>query len=108
MTKWTSPIPQWNSNEPLYQQIFVVMTWTVWLLYAVVYLGVSLQAPEYLKVMRDYAQLYIGLILLYRFNPFWTQPLSQSDANIASSAGVILVLSSTVAANMVSWLLNGR
>jgi hypothetical protein len=91
-----------TATTPIYKQVFNALNWTIWGLYILVYLGVSIGAPEYLNVLREYAQLYIGLILLYRFNPIRQYTFTETDANIACSAGVILVLSSKKVANWVN------
>ena len=70
--------------------------------------GISFINPKYEHLMRYIIQIYIGLFLILRFNPFIKLKKSSKiqrtfDRKIAFSAG-IYILSSSVILSIIEWI----
>ena len=61
------------------------------ILYTLALMGVSVVAPKYLDGLLYFIRLYVGMFLLYRFNPYRTVRMTSLDRTIAYNAGFILV-----------------
>lgn len=75
----------------LQTQAYDIVIYITWLLYIVIALGLSANAPQYLDELHSFIKLYISLFLIYRFNPFRRVKFTGLDAKIAFSAGVFLL-----------------
>lgn len=75
---------------------FDLATIATWLLYVVVALGISVNAPQYLHTLQTMVKLYISLFLMARFNPFRQVQFTELDSKIAFSAGAFLFATTTV------------
>jgi len=69
------------------------ITYTTYLLYIAIALGLSTSAPEYLGTLTYWTKLYVSLFLIIRFNPFTRVKMTPLDAKIAFNAGVFLLIS---------------
>ena len=70
---------------------FDVVMYTTWILYFIIALGLSANAPQYLDYLQHYVKVYVSLFLIYRFNPFRRVKFTGLDAKIAFSAGIFLL-----------------
>jgi len=69
-------------------------------LYIMMALGISSQAPKYLDTLQFYVKLYVALFLLFRFNPFRHVRFTSLDAKVAFGAGLFLI--ATIAVDFAS------
>jgi hypothetical protein len=79
--------------------IYDIVVYMTWLLYILIALGLSANAPQYLDDLQYYIKLYVSLFLIIRFNPFRRVKFTGLDAKIAFSAGLFLL--GTIAINSV-------
>ena len=77
--------------------LFIILSY---LSYALVLLGVTTSAPQYLSYIDYYVKIYISLFLLWRFNMFQKIQFSELDRRIAFSAGMFLL--TTTAATQIT------
>lgn len=75
----------------LQTHVYHVVMYITWILYIVIALGLSANAPQYLDQLHAFIKLYISLFLIYRFNPFRRIKFTGLDTKIAFSAGVFLL-----------------
>jgi hypothetical protein len=75
----------------LQNQVYDIIVYITWILYIIIALGLSANAPQYLDTLQSFIKLYISLFLIYRFNPFRRIKFTGLDAKIAFSAGVFLL-----------------
>lgn len=75
----------------LQNQAYDIVVYITWILYIVIALGLSANAPQYLDDLHSFIKMYISLFLIYRFNPFRRVKFTGLDAKIAFSAGVFLL-----------------
>ena len=68
----------------------IIMNITL-ILYIVIALGLSANAPQYLDELHSIIKIYISLFLIYRFNPFRRVKYTGLDVKIAFSAGLFLL-----------------
>jgi hypothetical protein len=69
---------------------YSILVYIKWILYIVIALGLSANAPQYLDDLQYFIKLYISVFLIFRFNPFRRVKFTDLDAKIAFSAGVFL------------------
>lgn len=72
--------------------------------------GISFINPKYENIIQYFIQIYIGLFLILRFNPFiklkkCSKMQRSFDKKIAFSAGIFM-LSSSVILSIIEWLKN--
>ena len=75
----------------LYQRIFLWATYFIYLMYFFVYFRIWKEAPIYLDDAEYYFKLYISLLLLYFFNPFYNLKMNKFHKRVAFSAGFFLI-----------------
>ena len=80
----------------IHDNMFNYLTYLTYFLYAVIALGLSASAPQYLDDLLYYTKLYIGIFLVYRFNPYTLVKFTPLDAKITFSAGLFLLFSVAV------------
>jgi hypothetical protein len=76
--------------------MFDIIVYITWVLYVVIALGLSANAPQYLDDLQYYIKLYVSIFLIYRFNPFRRVKFTGLDAKIAFSAGVFLLATTAI------------
>jgi hypothetical protein len=76
--------------------MFDIIVYITWVLYVVIALGLSANAPQYLDDLQYYIKLYVSIFLIYRFNPFRRVRFTGLDAKIAFSAGVFLFATTAI------------
>lgn len=80
----------------LQHKIFDAVLILTYILYAVIALGLSANAPEYLNMLEYFIKIYISLFLIYRFNPFRQVEFTDLDVKIAFNAGWFLLTTTIV------------
>ena len=73
-----------------------------WILYIIIALGISVNAPQYLDTLQFYVKIYVSLFLIWRFNPFRRVKVNQLDVKIALSAGIFL-LGTTIVGKILTY-----
>ena len=85
-------------------QMFDIITILSFILYFVIAIGISANAPEYLGTLQGYTKLYVSLFLIWRFNPFRRVTFTELDGKIAFSAGVFLLTTTAIEKIMITYL----
>ena len=82
----------------VYQDIFLYGLNFTYVLYFLAILGISSLAPEYLSSLRIYLKIYVALLLIYFYNPitYKERKFTDFDRKLAFSAGIFLLLSTTI------------
>ena len=73
---------------------YSVYAW--YILYVLSFLGLYSNAPEYLTTIDFILRTYVSLFLVLRFNPYTKVHFTEFDRKIIFSAGIFLILSSTI------------
>ena len=84
--------------------IYDIVVYITWLLYIIVALGLSANAPQYLDDLQYYIKLYVSLFLIIRFNPFRRVKFTGLDAKIAFSAGIFLITTTAIDKILISYI----
>ncbi len=88
---------EFNQNLHSFQnRLFDIIIYATWILYIVVALGLSANAPQYLDYLHTFVKIYVSLFLIYRFNPFRRVKFTGLDAKIAFSAGFFLLTTTAI------------
>ena len=63
-------------------------------------------APEYLSYLRNFLKIYIGLLLIYFYNPimYKEKKFTSFDRNLVFSAGIFLLLSTTLLSGIEEYI----
>ena len=94
-----------NLNLHRFQnRMFDIIVYITWVLYVVIALGLSANAPQYLDDLQYYIKLYVSIFLIYRFNPFRRVKFTGLDAKIAFSAGVFLLATTAINSVLQNYL----
>jgi hypothetical protein len=91
----------------IYQNIFLYGLNASYVLYFLAILGAGSLAPEYLSSLRGFLKIYIGLLLIGLYNPitYKDRNFTDIDRKMAFSAGVFLLLSTTLVSSMEAYLI---
>ena len=88
----------------LQHNIFDIFIYITWILYFIITLGLSVNAPEYLNSIQSFMRLYISLFLMYRFIPLKKVEFTDLDAKIAFNAGWFLFVTTIVDSVLKTYL----
>jgi hypothetical protein len=66
------------------------------ILYIITFIGIWNDSPKYLQLLDDIFKIFIGLLLIYIFNPFSPQTITPFHKKIAFYAGISILLSSSL------------
>lgn len=82
----------------MYQKIFLYGLNLSYILYFIAVLGISSFAPKYLSYLKIFLKIYVGLLLVYFYNPiiYKDKKFTDFDRRLVFSAGVFLLLSTTL------------
>tara|TARA_Y100000780_G_C13557099_1_gene367641 strand:- start:496 stop:816 length:321 start_codon:yes stop_codon:yes gene_type:complete len=72
------------------------LTYSIYILYILVFLGLWGGAPQYLNDLNYYLKIFVGTILTYTFNPFYEIKFDNIHKDIAFTAGIILLTSTSL------------
>jgi len=90
----------------LQNHAFNIVMYITYILYIVIALGLSANAPQYLDNLNSFIKIYISLFLIYRFNPFRRVKFTELDGKIAFSAGVFLLGTTAIDVTLQNYLSN--
>jgi len=79
----------------LYEKIYNYGSIVFVILYIITIIGVWRDSPKYLQIVDDIFKIFIGLILIYIFNPVSKQQITQFHKRLVFSAGIMILLSSS-------------
>ena len=71
--------------------IYYFFSTAIFALYIIYYIGL-VDSKEKIETLEFYFRLFIGLMLIYIFNPFVTKELHKSDRYIAFSGGTAILM----------------
>lgn len=74
-----------------YEKTFNVLTILIYALYVALLVFGWNRAPEYLATVNNATQIFVGLLLLWFFNPFMTYRYDPFHRKLAFTAGFFLI-----------------
>ena len=82
----------------LHEKFFIYLIYLSYFLYFIALFGISGYAPEYLNHLKGFLKLYIGLLLVYLYNPitYKKREFKNIDREIVFSSAIFLLLSTTL------------
>ena len=72
-------------------KIYTLLSTTILVLYILSYIGLF-YSKEHIETLNFYFRLFIGVMLVYMFNPFTTRELNKTDRYIAFSGGTAILM----------------
>lgn len=88
-------IGDWLSH-PISQSAFIYSIYASYLLFFVAFFGLATIKPEYLQVLEAVMKTYVALFLVLRFNPLVRERPTKLDRQIAYSAGLFLLVTTSI------------
>ena len=94
--------------KTIYQNIFLYGLYISYLLYFIVLFGLSGYAPQYLDYLRTFLKLYVSIVLITLYNPFFNKKrkFEQFDKKIVFSCAVFLFLSTSLTKGIDDYIMN--
>lgn len=86
------------NNIDFLRHIYYFITYSIYILYFVIYFRLWNTAPQYLDDLNYYLKIFVGIVLVITFNPFIRFRPSSIHRNISFSAGLLLLTSTTLSA----------
>lgn len=86
------------------EKFFSLIVLGTYVLYFLILLGISSQAPVYLSYLEIFIKVYVSLFLIIRFNPFTFTKYNHLDRRIAFSAGLFLFSTSIISEFIKNYL----
>lgn len=88
--------------------VFLYLINISFVLYIIVLLGIGGFAPTYLRYLRTFLQIYIGILLVLRYNPFTYKgkDFGEFDRQLVFSSGIFLLLSTALIGSIEKYLQN--
>lgn len=78
------------------KKLYRTFIYGIYILYVVVFLGLWSNAPSYLNDLNYYLKIFVGLILVYVYNPIYKMRLDNIHKEISFSAGILLLTSTSL------------
>ena len=80
-----------------HKHLYILTLYASYILFFAALFGVWSYAPKYLDTVESWLQLYVGMFLVLRFNPFWGKKTFDSfDRRIVFSSALFLLASSSL------------
>jgi hypothetical protein len=83
-------------GHPISQAAFIYGVYASYILYFVAFLGVATIDPSYIHVLEAIMKTYVALFLVVRFNPLVQERPTKLDRQIAYSAGLFLLVTTSI------------
>ena len=99
---------KYNIIDKNYKILFVYLMNLSFVLYVLVLFGITKYVPKYLKYTREIIKVFIGILLIYFYNPFNKNKIiiDEIDKKIFFNCGIILILSSVIYTYLESNIIN--
>jgi hypothetical protein len=71
-----------NAIETAKKPLYLVTMGFVYIGYIIIFLGISYISPTYIRAISNITYTMIGLVLMYKFNPFREATLTEYDSKL--------------------------
>ena len=96
------------TEQKWHQKLYYLLSYFSIFLYIVTFIGLSFNSPKYLLLLQEIMKIYISIILILRFNPFYKIEFNKNnyefDRKIAFSSGIFLLLTTGVSTYIRTFL----
>ena len=96
------------TEQKWHQKLYYLLNYFSIFLYIVAFIGLSFNAPKYLLLLQEIMKIYISIILILRFNPYYKIEFNKNnyefDRKLAFSSGVFLLLTTGITTYIRSFL----
>lgn len=95
-------------NRKFSELVFLYLINISFVLYIIVLLGVGGFAPKYFHYLKTFLQIYIGILLVIRYNPitYKGRDFGEFDRQLVFSSGIFLLLSTALIGSIQNYLQN--
>jgi len=95
-------------NRKFSELVFLYLINISFVLYIIVLLGVGGFAPKYFHYLKTFLQIYIGILLVIRYNPitYKGRDFGEFDRQLVFSSGIFLLLSTALIGSIQQYLQN--
>ena len=96
------------TEQKWHQKLYYLLSYFSIFLYILAFIGLSFNAPKYLLLLQEIMKIYISIILILRFNPYYKIEFNKNnyefDRKLAFSSGVFLLLTTGITTYIRSFL----
>lgn len=96
------------TEQKWHQKLYYLLSYFSIFLYIVAFIGLSFSVPNYLLLLQEIMKIYISIILILRFNPFYKIEFNKNnyefDRKIAFASGIFLLLTTGVSTYIRTFL----
>jgi len=78
------------------EKIYYIILIATYFIYVTTFIGIASFAPEYLETLQTTFNVYIALILLWRFHPLRKYKFTDFDQQIIFSAAIFMLSSTSL------------
>ena len=95
-------------NRKFSELVFLYLINISFVLYIIVLLGIGGFAPKYFHYLKTFLQIYIGILLVIRYNPitYKGRDFGEFDRQLVFSSGIFLLLSTALIGSIQKYLQN--
>jgi hypothetical protein len=95
-------------NRKFSELVFLYLINISFVLYIIVLLGIGGFAPKYFHYLKTFLQIYIGILLVIRYNPitYKGRDFGEFDRRLVFSSGIFLLLSTALIGSIQKYLQN--
>lgn len=76
--------------------LYIGSLFIIHLVYIAVFLGIFVTVPEYIRLLNIATQVFLCMILMFRFNPFQTNPKIHHGDNMFIFGAVFILFTNVV------------
>ena len=91
-------------EQKWHQNMYLYGLYLSYILYALILLGLSTNAPQYVKTLDSVLKIYISLFLVLKFNPFVKAKFNEFDRKLAFAAGIFLLTTTAITGFVLRYL----
>lgn len=88
------------TEQKWHQKLYYLLSYFSIFLYIVTFIGLSFNAPKYLLLLQEIMKIYISIILIIRFNPYYKIEFNKNnyefDRKIAFTSSIFLLLTTGI------------
>jgi len=92
--------------EMVSRPVYYTLVTLFYIFYFVALFGIAYVKPEYLEMMNTGIHIFIGLMLVIRFNPLRTFKCNENDQLFIFSSASLLLLSTGISQTLENYTLN--
>jgi hypothetical protein len=93
-----------HAIERIKKPVYIATVVAIHVLYLLIFMGLVYVKSEHIKLLNTLLQIFICLILIFRFNPFTKHELREFDGQIIFGAALLLLFNSGIIDYIITYV----